>query len=265
MQTIFITGSSSGIGEKCVRLFSERGWRVIATMRNPAKGAELAKLPNVVVMPLDVTNPQQIKDTAGKAMEQYDIDVVFNNAGYGAKCPLESATEMQIHDIFNTDVIGPMLVTQQFIPYFKEKKRGIILTTTSLAGIIALPLDGVYGAAKRALTSMCESIYYELKPFGVSVKVLIPGATRTNFVMNPYSVEGYEKASENQLHYLLHGGVDFASADECAETVWMAVTDGKDKLHYPGDSIAQALYDEYQRMDIEEFKNFFYGKLFETE
>lgn len=101
-------------------------------------------------MPLDVTDTQQIKDTCRKALEQYDIDVLFNNAGYGIMAPLETFSEADIRRLFDTDVIGTMVVTQQFIPHFKKRRSGAILTTTSLAGIIAFPRDAVYGAAKRA-------------------------------------------------------------------------------------------------------------------
>lgn len=150
MKTIFITGASSGIGKATVELFSANGWQVIATMRNVEKGKKLVELPNVVVMPLDVTDPEQIRETCRQALEQYDVDVLFNNAGYGIMAPLELIPETEIRKLFDTDVIGTMLVTQQFIPHFKRRRAGAILTTTSLAGIIALPRDGVYGAAKRA-------------------------------------------------------------------------------------------------------------------
>lgn len=120
MKTIFITGASSGIGKATAELFSANGWQVIATMRNPEKGKELAERPNIVVMPLDVTDTQQIKDTCRKALEQYDIDVLFNNAGYGIMAPLETFSEADIRRLFDTDVIGTMVVTQQFIPHFKK-------------------------------------------------------------------------------------------------------------------------------------------------
>ena len=71
MKTIFITGASSGIGLETAKLFSRKGWRVIATMRNPAKGTELAKMPNVVIMPLDVTDSAQIRDTSQKALQTW--------------------------------------------------------------------------------------------------------------------------------------------------------------------------------------------------
>ena len=88
MKTIFITGASSGIGKATAELFSANGWQVIATMRNPEKGKALTELPNTVVMPLDVTNTKQIQETCRKTLEQYDVDVLFNNAGYGIMAPL---------------------------------------------------------------------------------------------------------------------------------------------------------------------------------
>lgn len=144
MKTIFITGASSGIGKATAELFSANGWRVIATMRNLEKGKDLTELPNVVIMPLDVADSEQIKATCRKVLETYDVDVLLNNAGYGIMAPLERIPEAEIRRLFDTDVIGTMLVTQQFIPHFKHRRAGAILTTTSLAGTIAFPRDTVY-------------------------------------------------------------------------------------------------------------------------
>ncbi|MCF1675284.1 SDR family oxidoreductase [Tetragenococcus halophilus] len=265
MKTIFITGASSGIGKETAKYFSNHGWQVIATMRNLDKGKDLSELSNVVTMPLDVTNPKQIQDTCQEAMKRYDIDVLFNNAGYGLMAPIERIEKRQIEQLFNTDVFGTMLVTQEFIPHFKKRQKGTILTTTSLAGIIALPLDGVYGAAKRALTSMCESLYYELKPFGITVKVMLPGGTNTPFLESADAdVSGYETASANQRKWLLNGNSQFPSPDQAAEVIYMAATDGKDKIHYPTDSASQKLYNQYMDSNIEDFKIDFYNMLFET-
>lgn len=263
MKTIFITGASSGIGKATAELFSANGWQVIATMRNPEKGKELAERPNIVVMPLDVTDTQQIKDTCRKALEQYDIDVLFNNAGYGIMAPLETFSEADIRRLFDTDVIGTMVVTQQFIPHFKKRRSGAILTTTSLAGIIAFPRDAVYGAAKRAQEGMVESLYYELKPFGISVKAMIPGGTKTNFQTPVNDIAGYEKAAASQRAWLLDGNVEFPPPEEAANIVWQAVTDGKDRLRYPTDRVCQRLYDLYIGMGVEKFKQYFSKLLFD--
>ena len=263
MKTIFITGASSGIGKATAELFSANGWQVIATMRNPEKRKDLAGLPNIVVMPLDVTDTEQIKETCHKALEQYDVDVLFNNAGYGIMAPLEAFSETDIRKLFDTDVIGTMMVTQQFIPHFKKRRSGAILTTTSLAGVIGFPRDAVYGAAKRAQEGMAESLYYELKPFGVSVKTMIPGGTKTNFQTPINDITGYEKAAANQRAWLLDGNTEFPLPEEAANIIWQAVTDGKDQLRYPTDSICQKLYDQYISMGIEKFKQYFSKLLFE--
>lgn len=264
MKTIFITGASSGIGKATTELFSQNGWRVIATMRNLKKGEEIAKLPNVVLMPLDVTNAEQIHQTCAAALAQYDIDVLLNNAGYGIMAPFERIPETEIRKLFETDVFGTMFVTQQFIPHFKARKAGAILTTTSLAAIIALPRDSAYGAAKRAQQGMVESLYYELKPFNIFVKAIIPGGTKTNFQTPLNDLTGYELPAANQRKYLLAGNNEFPEPQEAAKIIFEAATDGKNKVNYPSDSVCQKLYDEYQSMGVEDFKIYFYKKIFEV-
>lgn len=262
MKTIFITGASSGIGRETTKYFAGQGWRVIATMRNPQKAGELAGLPHVVIMPLDLMNPEQIRETCQNALAEYDVDVLFNNAGYGMMGPFEKLPEHEIRRLFDTDVIGTMLVTQQFIPHFKGRRGGAILTTTSLAGIIALPRDGAYGAAKRAQQGMVESLYYELKPFGVKVAAMIPGGTNTNFQTPVNILDGYEEAAARQREYLLDGNAAFPGPEEAAAAVWTAVNDGKDQINYPTDRVCRKLYDQYQRVNVEEFKISFYDRIF---
>lgn len=222
----------------------------------------LSDIPNVVCMPLDLMNPEQIRKTSREALEHYDVDVLFNNAGYGMMGALELLPEEEIRRLFDTDVIGTMLVTQQFIPHFKKRRKGTILTTTSLAGVIALPRDGAYGAAKRAQHGMVESLYYELKPFGVKVAAMIPGGTKTNFQTPINILDGYKEPAARQREYLLDGNEEFPDATEAALAVWTAANDGKDQLHYPTDHVCQKLYDEYQAMSIEDFKNYFYNRIF---
>ncbi|MGF6442632.1 SDR family oxidoreductase [Paraburkholderia youngii] len=262
MKTIFITGASSGIGREAAQLFAANGWQVVATMRNTAKAGELAELQGVTLMALDLTNPEQIRETCQKALEQFDIDVLFNNAGYGIMGPFEKLPENEIRKLFDTDVIGTMLVTQQFVPHFKQRHGGVILTTTSLAGIVALPRDGAYGAAKRAQQGMVESLYYELKPFGVQVKAMIPGGTKTNFQTPVNILDGYEDVARRQREYLLQGNSDFPEPAEAAQVVWTAATDGEDRINYPTDSVCQKLYDQYVSMNVEDFKRYFYGIIY---
>ena len=265
MGTIFITGASSGIGKATAKLFAKKGWSVIATMRNPEKGRELSNLPNVEIVPLDVTNSGQISSVCQEVLAKHDVDVLLNNAGYGIMAPLEVPSESEIRKLFDTDVIGCMLVTQKFIPHFKKRKAGSILVTTSLAAIIALPRDGVYGAAKRAQQGMLESLYYEMKPFGVAVKAMIPGGTKTNFQTPLNDTTGYEIAAVNQRKYLLDGNAEFPEPEEAAEIIYGAATDGKDIINYPTDSVCRKLYEQYEAMGLEKFKEYFYRRIFENQ
>lgn len=161
-KTIFITGASSGLGKATAKLFQSKGWNVIATMRNPAAETELNTLENVTLLPLDVTNPEQIRNTVAEATGKYDIDVVFNNAGYGLVGALEAFSDEQIVRQINTNLLGVIRVTQAFVPYFREKKSGLFITTTSIGGLVTFPLDSIYHATKWALEGWSESMSFEL-------------------------------------------------------------------------------------------------------
>ena len=116
-KSIFITGTSSGLGRATAKLFASRGWKVIATMRNPERDAELKNISGVTLMSLDITHPQQIKTAAEQAVAVHSIDVVFNNAGYGLAGPLEGLADEQIIRMVNTNLMGTIRTTKAFIPH----------------------------------------------------------------------------------------------------------------------------------------------------
>jgi NAD(P)-dependent dehydrogenase (short-subunit alcohol dehydrogenase family) len=134
MKTIFITGASSGIGKASALLFAGKGWKVIATMRNPQKDSELKQVENITVLPLDVTCLEQIQSTVEKTLAMGDVDVVFNNAGYSVVGPLEGMSDSLVVKQLDTLLLGVIRVTQAFIPYFRKRKNGIFITTTSIGG-----------------------------------------------------------------------------------------------------------------------------------
>lgn len=129
-KTIFITGASAGLGKATARLFQSKGWKVIATMRNPEKETELTKLDNVSVLPLDITNVAQISSTVDKALALGDVDVIFNNAGYALSGALEALSDDKIVRQIDTNLLGAIRVTQAFIPYFRQRKAGLFITTS---------------------------------------------------------------------------------------------------------------------------------------
>lgn len=262
MSTIFITGASSGIGKASAKLFAEKGWTVIATMRRPEKETELIKYENIKIYPLDVTKPEQIAETVSDVLKAYEVDVLFNNAGYGMKARFEDMTEDMMWKSINTNILGMVRVTQKFIPYFKQRQTGLILTTTSLAGEMGLILDGIYAADKWALTGMCEMLYSELAPFGIQVKTLVPGAVKTNFVMEQISNKGYENMIMNQVKMLIPDEADMEEAEEAAQDAYAAVTDGqKDRMCYVTGKRAKELYALRQKLGGERFRQYVKGVL----
>ena len=100
-------------------------------------------------------------------MSEHNVDVLFNNAGYGMKARFEDMTEEDMAASIGTNVLRMVRVTQQFIPHFKKRRAGTILTTTSLAGEMGLILDGIHTANKWAVTGMCEMLHFELAPYGI--------------------------------------------------------------------------------------------------
>src|ERR1700722_4529934 len=113
MKTIFITGASSGLGKATAKLFSAKGWNVIATMRTPDRERELGSLPNISVLELDVSNPKQILEVVERVTSKGRVDVVLNNAGYALTGPLEASTDEQVVTQINTNQLGAILVRSE--------------------------------------------------------------------------------------------------------------------------------------------------------
>ncbi|WP_454802898.1 SDR family oxidoreductase [Mucilaginibacter phyllosphaerae] len=242
-KTIFITGTSAGIGKATAKLFAKRGWKVIATMRRPQNETELSLLSNVTLLPLDVTNLDQIKETTQKALAMGNIDVVFNNAGYALFGALEAMTDEQIVAQMETNFLGVVRVTQAFIPYFRERRTGLFITTGSSAGLMGFPVSSMYNASKWALEGWSESLSYELNEVGVGIKTIEPGLVATEIVDRSVVVShpAYENLA-NKFSALLTYGEDTTSAEQIAEVVYGAATDGTNTLRYVCGEDAKTLY-----------------------
>jgi NADP-dependent 3-hydroxy acid dehydrogenase YdfG len=156
-KTIFITGSSSGLGRATAKLFAVKEWKVIASMRNPDKEKELAKTSGVTLMALDITEPQQIERVVQEVVGSGGVNVVFNNAGYSLAGALEGLTDEQILRMVNTNMLGAIRTTKAFIPYFRQKRAGLFINTTSIGGLMTVPFNSIYHATKWALEGWSEA------------------------------------------------------------------------------------------------------------
>ncbi len=255
MSTIFITGASTGLGKAAAKLFASRGWNVIATMRKPENETELNLINNITLLPLDVTNPAQVTETAEKAIGLGAVDVVFNNAGYGLMGPLEAITDEQLVRQLNTNLLGVIRVTQAFIPYFRQRQQGQFITTTSMGGLITFPFASVYHATKWALEGWSESLAFEMKKIGVSVKTVSPGGIKTDFLnrsADMASHPAYDALLQKMFNHINED--NFTPAEQIAEVVYEAATDGKDKLRYPAGEDAKALYAQRLQIGDEAFR-----------
>ena len=235
MKTIFITGASTGLGKATAKLFQAKGWNVIATMRNPESESELGKLENISLLPFDVTNLEQINKTIEDITSKQNIDVVFNNVGYGLVGALESYSDEQITKQIETNLTGVLRVVKAFIPYFKKRRSGLFITTTSVCGFSSNPLSPVYNATKWALEGFSESISYDLAVSNIGIKTVAPGGIKSNFMnkMDATSDSDYETLN-SRLGELFSDGtlIEFTEAEKIAEIVFEATTDGKDQLRY---------------------------------
>lgn len=253
--TIFITGASSGLGKSTAKLFQSKGWRVIATMRNPEKETELNKLKDVIILPLDVTDPKQIISIIAEVTNLYFVDVVINNAGYGLIGVLESLTEEQIQRQITTNLLSVILVTRAFTSHFREKRSGTFINITSTFGLIGFPTCSIYSATKFAIDGFSESMAYELAQFGIKVKIIAPGGMQTDFAVRSMELgqhDAYEQLTlEVSKGYSTEKISNYTKVEDIAQIVYESATDNKNQLRYIAGSDAVQLYDERIKCGIE--------------
>ena len=152
LQTIFITGASSGIGKVTAGLFAGRGWNVVATMRNPSDGAELATQANVMVTSLDLLDPGSIESAVEATHDRFGgIDVLLNNAGYGAYGPFESTPMEVVRRQFEVNVFGLIETIQAVLPGMRAIRKGTIVNIASAGGRVTYPFGTLYHGSKWAV------------------------------------------------------------------------------------------------------------------
>jgi NAD(P)-dependent dehydrogenase (short-subunit alcohol dehydrogenase family) len=258
---VLITGASSGIGKAAAHLFAAKGWQVAATMRNPAAETELAAVPNVKIYALDVTDATSV--TAAVAAVQADfgrIDVLVNNAGYGLVGPLETADEPTIMRQFQTNVFGVMRTIQAVTPLMRTQGHGVIINITSIGGLITLPFNSLYHAAKFAVDGLSESLNYELRPFGITVKVVAPGGVKTDFASRSLALTTtpgvptiYDDAIAKVWAAFSTRMENQSTGEQIAEVIFQAATDGTGQIRYVAGPDAQQMYAGWKAMSNEDF------------
>lgn len=186
-KSILITGGSSGIGRAVALRAAKDGAKVLVAARTEEKLQKVVEEIEAAggkgyYRVTDVTNPEEVKALFKYAVETLGcLDVVFNNAGLGYVKRIYELTDDEIAKMINVNVLGITYVAKYASQVLKEQKSGHLINTSSLAGLITIPQWSVYVATKWAVTGLTDSIRQELKPFGIKVTSLHPGAVDTNF------------------------------------------------------------------------------------
>ena len=266
-KTILITGSNSGIGKRTAWLFAQKGWKVLATMRNLDNANELKDLPNIHIYRLDVTNTWNIEQTRDEILSVHkNVDVVINNAGFGVYGPFELATEEQIDLQYDVNVKGVMRVTKAFLPHFREKKKGLFLNVSSIAGLISYPLGALYNSSKWALEGLSEALWYEFRPLGIRVKLVEPGAFRTNFQergliwTEDESITDYDAMSKLIRDRRKENQDKLPDPSKVADSILSAVQDKSLRLRYIVGKDARAFHKRRRNVGSQAFMEDLYNE-----
>lgn len=229
--TIFITGTSSGIGQETARLFAGRGWSVVGTVRRMEDAAPLAGHPHMRILPLDVRDHGAVERIAGEALAAFGrVDAIVNNAGYFQMGPLETTTMEQVRAQFETNVFGAIAVTKAFLPHFRAQRSGTIVNVASISAENGYPFGSAYSASKAALAVLTEALAVELDGIGVRAKAVLPGLHATR-IFTKVDVAASVPAEYRPLlsrfvaeQKAVRGGKPAV----VAAAIWEAITDGRD-------------------------------------
>jgi NAD(P)-dependent dehydrogenase (short-subunit alcohol dehydrogenase family) len=243
MKSILITGTSSGYGLATARHFLAQGWRVVATMRTP-KPERFPASPNLQLLPLDVTDLGSIHaalDAAG------DLDAIINNAGIGVVGAFEATPMATVDEVFATNTFGTMAVCQAAIPRLRARGGGVLVNVTSSVTLARMPLAAAYSASKAAVDAFTASLAFELEPFGIRSKLVLPGyGPTTAFAANGGDrMQGLVPPAYASFAEKVFAG--FANVtqttreSDVAEAVWRAVQDTTGQLRFPAGADAVAL------------------------
>ncbi|MBQ2263759.1 MAG: SDR family oxidoreductase [Loktanella sp.] len=243
MNTVLITGCSSGYGLETARHFHAQGWNVVATMRNPREGV-LPASDRIRMLALDVTDSESIRAALAAAGP---IDVLVNNAGIGVVGAFEATPMAHVRKVFETNTLGTMEMVQAVIPQMRARRSGVIVNVTSSVTLAAMPFAAAYTASKQAIEGFTGSLSHELSAFGVRVKLVEPGyAPTTRFSQNT-ELNIADLIPDAYADFAKPIFADFANPalttkeSDVAKVVWQAGQDLSGRLRFPAGADAVAL------------------------
>jgi NAD(P)-dependent dehydrogenase (short-subunit alcohol dehydrogenase family) len=244
---VLITGASSGIGEETVRRLMIAGYTVYAGARRLDRMKSLADA-GARLLALDVTDDGSMTAAVRTVMQESGrIDVLINNAGYGSYGALEDVPTEEARRQFDVNIFGLARLIQLVLPAMREQRSGRIINISSIGGKFGEPYGSWYHATKFAVEGLSDSLRMELRPFGIDVVVIQPGATHTEWdkiardSLMKYSGDGpYRKAAaaHAKMMELGHQGSIPAPPSVVAKTIVQAIQSRKPKTRYATGGLA---------------------------
>ena len=254
MKVVLVTGCSTGIGLATATLFSEGDYQVIATARSPESSEELVELgkkDNVLLKTLDVCDQESV-DKLFNELNDFDVDVLVNNAGVGGSGSVENASMDFAKNLMETNYFGALRMIQKVIPSMRSRKSGAIINVSSQAGRRPFALMSHYCATKYALNGLSESMAHELARFNIRVTLIEPGTVITPIFGKGNSIpedeENYSILQGRMIRQVTKGLTELGCGPEViAKCMVDFVTTEDPKLHYLLASDAVDNVDVYQK------------------
>ena len=203
-KVVLITGTNSGFGWLAAKSVAALGHKVYATMRdingkNADKAKALSEVENITVLDVALTDEASVKDAIDTILtKEGRIDVLVNNAGFTMTGVAESFTSGDVQDMFDVNVFAPWRLMKLVLPAMRKQSEGLIINISSGFGRFSAPFSAVYGASKFGLEGLSEGLHYEVRPLGIDVAIVQPGAypteiyLKTQFGSDTSVVGGYE-------------------------------------------------------------------------
>ena len=234
----FITGVSRGLGKALASAVLAEGHVVIGTTRNGAVDWT-ASDPRLHLSALEMTDSAAVKQTVNDAFALHGrLDVIVNNAGYGLLGAVEEASSEEMEHVFDVNFFGPVRLMQAALPFLRKQRSGHIVNISSIAGLAPMAGSGLYAAAKCALEGVSQALAQEVKPLGIKVTLVEPGAFRTDFLSRESVrrsgslIEDYAStAGENVEHLEKIAGAQIGDPDRGARAILKAVEADEPPMH----------------------------------
>ena len=250
MNTVLITGCSTGFGRETASYFLAQEWKVIATMRDPSANT-LAPSDRLRVLPLDVTDADSI---AAALAGSGTVDVLVNNAGIGWLNAVEGTSMETVRHVFATNTFSSIAMMQAVLPGMRERRAGVIVNVSSSTTMRPLPLLSIYRASKAAVNALTEAAAMEHAEFGIRARVVLPGAApstsfgnsaRAQIMAKGGFPDAYAAFAQQTMTAMRNSTESTVTTPiDVAEAVFRAATDPECPMILPAGADAQAWWSE---------------------